>query len=177
MTNLTKVLLARKMWNLNNWWDILSAAFCNLARFDNRYVKKKKNQDRVAPWLWLLPLVRGGRWHATCNTWHVICDMWHITHDIFSSSFLSVSVSGRCYYLHTSRYSVSPVCGILTNNKIVRYIMFSATSFISKLDAPFIIVWAWRRWNNKKKRWTPLIPASLNGNVVWRADPGFSQVC
>ena len=53
--------------------------------------------------------------HVTHDTWHLTPDTWHLKPDIFSSSFFSVRFClflYRCYYRHTLRYSVSPVCKI-----------------------------------------------------------------
>ena len=104
--------------------------------------------------LWLLSLVKAGRyhvtgvrWHVTCDKWHVtshvsyaICELWHVTHDFFllqkvadnlqevrkirrkkikkclkvQNSFKKGGISlYLCYYPHTLRESVFPVCGIL----------------------------------------------------------------
>ena len=86
-----------------------------------------------------MALVKVKRWHVTGDTWHVICGLWHLTYDTrhmtFFSFFLSFLLQKLfvsfckifvnfcpfwylCYYLHTSRNSVSPVCRIFT--KIVK---------------------------------------------------------
>ena len=56
------------------------------------------------------------RWHATRNTWHMTCDTWHLTYDTwYFFFFLSVRFClfwYRCYYPHTSRVLVPPVCRI-----------------------------------------------------------------
>ena len=52
-------------------------------------------------------------WHMTHNLRHVIFDRWHVTHDFFV--YLSVYLClfwYQCYYPHTSRDSVSPICRI-----------------------------------------------------------------
>ena len=59
-------------------------------------------------------------WRMTHDIWHLTHVKWHMAHDIFSFlfffffflSFRFCPFWYRCYYLHTSRYSVSPVCGI-----------------------------------------------------------------
>ena len=80
------------------------------------------------------------RWKVTCDIWHVTHDTWHLTSDIWhlksarkvtkiqrkvlksAQKCWKLSNKGGilfywCYYLHTPKYLVSPICGIfLTKN-------------------------------------------------------------
>ena len=114
------------MWNVNHWWDLLKAAFCNLQRFIHLYVKKQKKTRQGSPMAVAVAVSEG--WQVTHATHDMICDMWHMTHDFFLLPFCPFQY--RCYYLHTSRYSVSPVCRILSNNKILRFIMSNICNIV-----------------------------------------------
>ena len=48
-------------------------------------------------------------WHMTLETWHVTPDTWHMTWFYFKTI---ICFWFWCYYPHTSRVSVSPVCRI-----------------------------------------------------------------
>ena len=74
-------------------------------------------------WCWWQ--VTGDRWHAssetwhlTPDTWHVTCGMWHVTCDTWHMAICFPPFCHfwpflyQCYYPHTLRDSVSPVCGI-----------------------------------------------------------------
>ena len=65
----------------------------------------------------------GDTQHVTCDTLHVTNEMWYVTcdtrHIIYIFFFLSVCFWPFwywCYYPHTSRYSVSPVCEISSSS-------------------------------------------------------------
>ena len=53
--------------------------------------------------------VTGDRWQVTPDMWHVTCyhDRWKVTSDRFFSSHFFLD---QCYYLHTLRDSVFPIC-------------------------------------------------------------------
>ena len=74
-------LLVKTTWLLNNQWDVLGSAFCNLAMFIiYRY---------IYIFIFLLYFINilfflKNKWHLTHYTWHrtpdtkqVKCDMWH----------------------------------------------------------------------------------------------------
>ena len=63
-----------------------------------------------ALWLWLLALVTGDAWHAIDYMWHVTKEIFFFFSSCFSVRFCLFWY--RCYYPHTSRDLVSPVCRI-----------------------------------------------------------------
>ena len=61
--------------------------------------------------------VSGDTRHPTRDTWHMTCDTSQVKYDIFYLIFSFPAVrfcpfQCWCYYLHTLRDSVSPICGI-----------------------------------------------------------------
>ena len=66
-------------------------------------------------------------WHGTDDMWHATCDMWNLT------VFFVFCLNGRgrclyllyqCLYLHTSRDSESPICGLIKKKKFRRFMSF-----------------------------------------------------
>ena len=55
-------------------------------------------------------------WHMTHDTWHMTHDTWHMTNDTWHFYLLLHFFLYLCYYRHTSRDSVSPVCMILKSS-------------------------------------------------------------
>ena len=52
-------------------------------------------------------------WTLTSSLHRVRNDTWHVTHHYLVSFFFLSDFWHQCYYPHTSRDSVSPVCGVV----------------------------------------------------------------